>query len=297
MNKLVKAIGLVAVFILPLCAQAQQSSLREQIIELSKPAKGIVGVSVLGLENRDTINVHGSAKLVMHSVIKLPVAMAVLHLVDSGLFTLDKTIKVKKKELRKDTWSPLRDKFPAGGEFTLRDLLSYMVSQSDNNACDIVLNFLGGPDQVEDYIHMIKVTGINIEAGEADMAKAWEVQYTNWAKPVDMVKLLDKIYNGNVLSSASRDFLIKIMEETATGPKRIKGLLPAGTVVAHKTGTSPTNSAGLSPATNDVGVITLPNGKHVAIAIFVCNSTADEATRESVIANIAKAVYDEEVKK
>ncbi len=297
MNKLVKAIALIAIFILPLCTQAQQSSLREQIVNFSKPAKGIVGVSVLGLEDRDTLNVHGNAKLVMHSTIKLPIAMAVLHLVDSGLFTLDKTIKVKKKDLVKDTWSPLRDKFPDGGDLTIRDLVTYMVSQSDNNACDILLNFLGGPDQVEDYIHLIKVTGINVEAGEADMAKSWEVQYTNWAKTVDMVKLLDKIYTGNVLAPASKDFLIKIMQETTTGPKRIKGLLPAGTVVAHKTGTSPTNSAGLSPATNDVGVITLPNGKHIAIAIFVCNSTADEATRESVIANIAKAVYDNEVKR
>jgi beta-lactamase class A len=194
-------------------------------------------------------------------------------------------------------YSPLRDKFPDGGEFTIRDLIGYMISQSDNSACEIFLKFLGGADQVEDYIHMIKVTGINVEAGEVDMAKAWEVQYTNWAKTIDMVKLMDKLYNGNVLAPATKDFLIKTLEQTTTGPKRIKGLLPAGTVVAHKTGTSPTNAAGLSPATNDVGVITLPNGKHVAIAVYVCNSTADEATREAVIANIAKAVYDYEVKK
>ncbi len=136
--------------------------------------------------------------------------------------------------------------------------------------------------------------GINIEASEADMAKAWEVQYTNWCKPVDIVKLLDIIYNGKVLLPASRDFLYKTMTETTTGPKRIKGLLPEGVIVAHKTGTSPTNAAGLSPATNDVGIITLPNGKHVVIAVFVCNSTADEATREEVIAKISKAIYDHE---
>lgn len=297
MNKLLKSAALLAVFILPLCAQAQQSALREQIVELSKPAKGIVGVSVLGLEDRDTLNVHGNAKLVMESVIKLPIAMAVLHLVDSGLFTLDKTIKVKKKELVKDTFSPMRDKFPDGGEFTIRDLIAYSVSQSDNNACDILINFLGGADQVQNYIHLIKVTGINVEASEADMAKSWEVQYTNWAKPYDVVKLLDKIYNGNVLAPATKEFLIKTLQETSTGPNRIKGLLPAGTLVAHKTGTSGTNGAGLSPGTNDAGVITLPNGKHIAIAVFVCNSTADMPTRESVIANIAKAVYDYEVKK
>jgi len=297
MNKFVKAISLIAVFILPFCAQAQQSTLRAQIIELSKPAKGIVGVSVLGLEDRDTVNVHSTAKLVMHSVIKLPIAMAVLHLVDSGLFTLDKTIKIKKKDL--DTlYSPLRDKFPDGGDFTLRELLSYMVSQSDNDAADAVLNFLGGTDQVDYYLHQIaKINGMDVNASEIDMAKDWGAQYTNWAKTVDMVKLLDKIYNGNLFSPASKDFLIKIMQQTTTGPNRIKGLLPAGTVVAHKTGTSPTNAAGLSPATNDAGVITLPNGKHVAIAVFVCNSTADEATREKVIANISKAVYDYEVGK
>ena len=82
------------------------------------------------------------------------------------------------------------------------------------------------------------------------------------------------------------------MTETSTGPNRIKGMLPKDAVVAHKTGTSPTNDAGLSPATNDVGIITLPNGKHLAIAILVCNSTADEATREGIIAKIAKAAWD-----
>ena len=86
------------------------------------------------------------------------------------------------------------------------------------------------------------------------------------------------------------------MTETSTGPHRIKGMLPTDVVVAHKTGTSPTNDAGLSPATNDVGIITLPNGKHLAIAILVSNSTDDEATRDAVIAKIAKAAWDAYVK-
>lgn len=300
MSNYYKSVAVLFCLFLTLCfnnTYAQHTELRARIAEFAKPAKGIVGVSVLGLEDRDTLNYNGSARLVMHSVFKLPIAMAVLHLVDSGVFTLDKTIKLRKKDMRPDTWSPLRDKFPDGGEFTLRDLLGYLVSQSDNAACDNILKFLGGPEQVEDYIHSIKVRGINIEVGEDGMAKNWEAQYTNWAKPVDMVKLIDKLYTGKALLPPSRDFLIKILTETTTGPNRIKAKLPPGTVVAHKTGTSPTNDAGLSPATNDVGVITLPNGKHVAIAIFVCNSTADMATRELVIANIAKAVYDEKVKK
>ncbi len=297
MNKFVRSVAALAIFLTPFFVKAQDP-LRDKIVELAKPAKGIVGVSVLGLEDRDTLNYNGNARLVMQSVMKFPIAMAVLHLVDSGLFTLDKTIHIKKKDLPK-TYSPLRDKYPDGDvDVSLRDLLTYMVSQSDNDACDILLKFLGGPDQVEYYIqNRLKVRGINIEASEADMAKQWEVQYTNWCKPRDMVKLIDVFYAGKALLPATKDFLYKIMTETTTGPNRIRGLLPAGTVVAHKTGSSGTNDAGLSPATNDVGIITLPNGKHVAIAIFITNSTADEATRDAVISNIAKAVYDRQLEK
>ncbi len=81
------------------------------------------------------------------------------------------------------------------------------------------------------------------------------------------------------------------MTQTPTGLKRIKGLLPTGTVVAHKTGTSRTVN-GRTAATNDVGLITLPNGRHLAVAVFVSDSRADDATREEVIARVARAAWD-----
>jgi len=297
MSKIYKA-TLTVILVLSINLSFGQSSvLRPQIAEIAKSAKGIVGVSVLGLEDRDTVNYNGNARLVMESVMKFPIAMAVLHLVDSGVLTLDQTIHIKKKDLPK-TYSPLRDKYPEGDvDVSINDLLGYMVSQSDNDACDILLKKLGGTDQVEDYLHMIKIRGINIEASEEDMAKTPETQYTDWCKPKAIIQLLDTLYTGNVLKPASRDYLNKLMVGATTSPNRIKGLLPAGTVVAHKTGSSGTNDAGLALGTNDVGVITLPNGKHVAIAIFITNSAADEATRDLVIAKIAKAVYDNQLLK
>lgn len=84
------------------------------------------------------------------------------------------------------------------------------------------------------------------------------------------------------------------MEASSTGPNQIKGLLPAGTIVAHKTGRSGNNN-GITAATNDAGIITLPNGKHLAIAVFITNSSVDLPARESVIARIAKAAYDYEI--
>jgi beta-lactamase class A len=296
MKKIILSLSLVLISLIPVLVHAQ-NGLRDRIAELASPAKGIVGVSVLGLEDRDTLNFHGNGRLVMMSVIKLPIAMAVLHLVDSGVMTLDETIKVKRKEYFDTQQSDLYTKYPDGGEITIRELLSFMISNSDNNACDILIKKLGGPEQVNYYLLKIaKIRGINIGATEEEMSKTWESQFTNWCKPVDMVKLLDLFYTGKLLLPDSRDFLYHIMAETVTGPQRIKGLLPAGTFVAHKTGSSGTQ-AGITPGTNDVGIITLPNGKHIAIAVFVCNSAADPATRDAVIAKIAKAVYDDEVSK
>jgi len=82
------------------------------------------------------------------------------------------------------------------------------------------------------------------------------------------------------------------MASSGTGLKRIKGLLPAGTVVAHKTGSSGTNDAGVAAATNDVGIIAFPDGRAVALVVFVSDSGASEEERDGVIAAIARAVWD-----
>jgi beta-lactamase class A len=268
------------------------SVLRKQIQQIAKPIKGIVGVSIKNIETGDTLSYNGKARLVLHSVMKFPIALTVLHWVDTGKLQMDQLIHISKRELTKDTWSPLRDKYPKGGDFPVSMLLNYMVSQSDNNACDNLLKTIGGPATVQAYMLQIGIRGIAVRTSEADMASAWELQYANWCKPVEMTALFDQFYKGKILTKATTDSLYQMLLNTSTGPKRIKGLLPAGVVVAHKSGTSPTNAEGLSPATNDAGIITLPNGKHLIISVFVCNSTNDEVTREGTIAKIAKAAYD-----
>jgi len=293
MKNVILSVSILLVFIAPAFAQAgNDQALRSEFEQLAKPVKGIVGVSILNLETGDTLSYNGKARLVLHSVMKFPIALTVMHLVDSGVYTLNQLMHIPKRELVKDTYSPMRDKYPKGVDLPLIEIVKYMVAQSDNNACDFLLKTIGGTKTVQDYMLHLGVKGIAVRATEADMASEWELQYTNWCKPVEMTELLSRFYQGKILTKASTDTLYKIMTETTTGPKRLKGLLPAGTIVAHKTGTSPTNAEGLSPATNDVGIITLPNGKHLIISVFVCNSTNDEATREGVIAKIAKAVFD-----
>jgi beta-lactamase class A len=81
------------------------------------------------------------------------------------------------------------------------------------------------------------------------------------------------------------------MRDTTRAPNRIKGGLPPGAVVMHRAGASGTIN-GLTPATNDIGLIELPDGRRLAVAIFIADSTAGEATRDKVAARIARAIYD-----
>ena len=82
------------------------------------------------------------------------------------------------------------------------------------------------------------------------------------------------------------------MIETSTGKNRIKGQLPEGTIVAHKTGSSGTNEEGITAAANDMGIVTLPDGKHFAISVFVTNSKENDKTNEKIISDISKAAWD-----
>jgi beta-lactamase class A len=141
------------------------------------------------------------------------------------------------------------------------------------------------------FLNGIKVTDINVVNSEKEIGRDWQTQYENWATPAGAVELLAALQERRGLSADSQSLVFKLLTGSIPGAKRLKGQLPAGTVVAHKTGTGGTRD-GVTSATNDIGIVTLPDGRHVAIAVFVSDSKADEATREAVIAKIAKAVWD-----
>lgn len=278
-------------------ALAQTENLKQNIHQVTAGKKADVGVSIQHIEQGKTVTINGNKHYPMQSVFKFPIALAVLHQVDGGKLKLEQLITVKRSELLPDTWSPLRDKYPKGDvKIPLSELLQYTVAQSDNNGCDILLKLVGGPEVVNDYIHGLGIKDIAIKANEAAMHKDWNVQFTNWCTPDAMTALLIKFYQKKILAPATHDFLWKTMTETTTGKNRIRKLLPAGTVVADKTGSSGTNKQGITAATNDVGIVTLPDGQHFAITVFVAASKENSDTNEQVIAAVAKAAWDYFVK-
>ncbi len=278
----------------PGSARAQHPALRATVARLAAGAPAKVGVAIRVLETNDTLSYHNRQSYPMLSVFKLAIAMQVLHEIDRGHLRLAQQMRLTKADLPRATHSPLRDKYPNGKvRVSVQEMLTYMVTLSDNNACDILLKLVGGPAKLTAYIQKLGAQPFVAEVSEAQMAAIWTNQYRNWSYPSTQVDLLAHVYHQTALSKASSTLLWQLLLATSVGPKRIKGLLPAGTPVAHRTGTSGTNAQGLSPALNDAGVITLPNGLHVALTVFVADSHADEATRELLIATIARAVYDE----
>lgn len=274
-------------------ASGQIDHLKREIMTISEEAKGIVGVGIMDLQSKEMILLHEDHQFPMQSVYKFPLGMAVMNQIDKGQLTLQQKVHVSKEDLNPKTWSPLQKKYPEGNmDMTIEELLRYTVSQSDNNACDILFMLVGGPAKVDDYVKGLGIKEISIVATEEEMSKDWNVQYTNWSRPSGMLKLLDVFHSSGKLSKTSTDFLLKTLTETSTGPNKMKGLLPKDAVVAHKTGMSSRNDKGVLAATNDVGMMTLPNGKQIAVVVYVSETPVDDKTSDFVIAKITKAAWD-----
>lgn len=267
------------------------NELRDRIEQIAQTAQGRVGVTATVLETGESVNLNGDQRFPMQSVYKFPIAMAVLAQVDRGKLKLDQKIRLEASDIVRD--SRILDESSQGMEFSLAKLLQSMVSESDSTACDALLRLLGKPQQVTEYLRHLGVNDIVVAntENEIQFGQNPALQYHNYATPNAAVNLLRAFHEGRGLSKSSQALLRQWMTETSTGPNRIKGLLPEGTLVAHKTGTAATVD-GVTAATNDVGLVTLPNGRHLAIAVFVADSTANNRRREEVIAKVARAAWD-----
>src|SRR5205809_7120440 len=252
--------------------------LRIQFEKISASATGSVSVAVQLLESGETASLHGDEHFTMHSVYKLPISMAVLQRVDRGELKLDQLVKVEPSDfVRKGMYSPVRDKYPDGTELSIAELLRYTICESDGSTSDVLMKLIGGPGKVMLFLEGIHVPDIQVVNYEREIGRDWETQYRNWATPKGGLALLAALQSQRGLSAESQALLLKLMTEAIPGAKRLKGQLPAGTVVAHKTGTGGTQN-GITSATNDIGIITLPDGRHLAAAAFLSDSAADDNT-------------------
>lgn len=273
-------------------------TLQSQIQHIISTKNAVVGVAIMGDDGRDTLSINGHRHFPLQSVFKFHLGLAVLARVDEGKLSLDQKVHISEHQLLPNLYSPLREKYPKGGELTLSEIIEYTVASSDNVGCDALIRLLGGPEELEDYFIKNGFKDISIKYNEEDQQANWNLQFHNWTTPVAANQVLQAFYKNHreLLSKKSHAFIWKIMSQSTTGQRRLKGQLPANIKIAHKTGSSGRNAEGITAAVNDIGVILLPNGRHFYISVFVTDSKESAETNEKIIADIAKTAWNHFIK-
>lgn len=234
--------------------------LQQQLETLVAARSGEFGIAALDLHTGESVSINGDEPFPMASTVKIAVAAAYLAQVDHGRRTLDQAI---------------------GGRSAYR-LMEAMMTRSDNYATDLLIRNLGGPETVQQWVSWHSLRDVRVDRTIAQLLRARRDlrDVRDSSTPMGMVELLRKIEGGKVLKPESRALLLDMMARCKTGKNRIRGLLPYGTRVENKTGT-------LNGLSDDVGYITLPDGRRIALVVFARYG----ANRSRTIAEAARAIY------
>lgn len=319
-------------------AAASELELRKKIQNIEKKNNSIIGISAVYIEKNKTVSYKSNQRFFMASTIKLPIALAFLHRVDEKKESLNRVIKMDKNYSVPGSGSLYHIFEKKNLNMSMQQILRHMLINSDNSASDAILKATNGPKYVTQYMGALGFKNILINRSILEMlldtnhvdhsqlaqrrpvfswkklfnqvpihqkAKSWQhfqQDRRDTTTPDEMAKLLVKLQKNQILSASSTNLLIGIMEQCRTGRSRIRGLLPGGVKVAHKTGTWAIDepnylryagSKQLFRFASDVGIITLPNNKgHIAVAIYVKSKSASDYPRSRSIALASRAVYD-----
>jgi beta-lactamase class A len=300
-----------------------QQRLEGEVKRLAALAGGTVGVSALHIESGQPFSLNGGTRFPMASTYKIPIAVQLLRRVDRGEIRLNSTVTLHSHDVHPGSGKLIKTFKKEEASYTVRELLELMLLISDNSASDAVLKLAGGPAAVTAAMKELGIKEIEVSRFTVNMLADWrgiselpapEAFHVNkynrlrdsvpadvlekaqnrfysdlrdTATPDAMTSLMAMVCNGTVLKPESASVLLKIMERCQTGKSRIKGLIPPGMAVANKTGT-------IGPGmVNDVALLTLPaDAGHVALTIFIKNSSHSVFQQEQAMAQMARYVYD-----
>ena len=303
-------------------ADSGLARLEQQIAYLARTTDAAVGVSATHIETGRTVSVRGTEAFPMASAFKLPVAVQALTLVDEGRLSLDRMVTIMPQDFHPGSGDLSDLMFHPGLAISVENLMELMLGISDNSAADLVLREAGGPVAVTARMRELGFNAIRVDRPTVLLLAAWQGVKTvppesQWNRDIwdrlfdavplaehmsarraqtndprdtataeEMTQLLVRLWKRALLSAKSTAELIGMLDRVRTGKSRLKGLLPQGTEVGHKTGS-------LGGVANDMGIMTLPDGAgHVAITVFTKGSGRPEEVSEKAIAEIARTVYD-----
>jgi len=306
-------------------AEHPDTDLEARLRALTSGASARCGIVAKRLGDGTIARVNPDERIPLLSVVKLPVAMVVLDGVDSGRWSLSTPITLLGQDMHPR--GELGDRYPhGGGPVTLHRLLKLMITRSENSSADALMRLVGGPGAVTEWLERRGIRDLRVDRNERELGNDWyglaqgadtmgsaedirelraqvpQAVHDSAAQamlldPRDTgtaeacVHLLERLWRGELLSAAMTDTLKSMLARCETGRDRLPGLLPKGTPVARKTGTGGT-TAGVTVAINDIGVIRLPNGDDVAIAVLIGEPRESIPRAERLIARVARTVFD-----
>ena len=266
------------------------SSFEQRIAELADPSQGRIGVAAIDLATGEQVMVLGDQLFPLASTSKVAVAATFLEMVEQGRFSLSSEFPLMMPE-RSARFSSAKAPVRPGQYMPAIDLIEIMITRSSNPATDALLAAVGGPGAVNDWTRRQGIAEFSInrdiatlvrDDGEYDPAR--HIDKRDAATPRAMAQLLAGLYRGQYLSDEGRRVLLGAMSRTVTGKRRIPAHIPLEARVSHKTGS-------LNNTSSDVGLIECPDGRTIAVAIYVTGQ-GTRLAREERIAAIARALYD-----
>lgn len=269
------------------------SGLQKELEEFAEGKDARIGIAAI-FDGNDTVQVNGNRDFPMLSVYKFPQAIAVADYCSKHGIDLDGIVNISYNEIKPDTWSPMRDKYGINDlQLSLREVLTYSLSHSDNNACDILFHLIGGPVVADSLMRNMGYEDIVIVSTEDEMHSNVYLSYQNRSTPIAMARLFDEFYRHRLSQqNPIMEDIAKIMIDCNTGMNRlIKPFQGTDAIIGHKTGTGDKNSEGRIIAINDAGYVFLSNNHGYAIAVFIADSAYDMETTERMIADISEIIY------
>ena len=295
--------GMLSVFVCALCllllllpgvsgAKGVESLLEARWRQECRDIRAVAGFALLDEGGREA-GLHADSPFPLLSVFKLHVAMNVLEKLSREGGLLTQPVHMPAEQLLPDRYSPMRDA-GKGRSMTLplREVLRYMIAESDNNACDILIARFGGLERVRATARALGGEPLELRKNEAGMRDNIYNQYANWSTPRAVVRLLRGFFESPHIEEPYKACLADCMRATTTGGGRLAAGLPPEARIGHKTGSSDRSPGGLRFASNDVGFFRLPDGRRVYMAAFVMQSLEKDADTDALAAAAARAAYE-----
>lgn len=295
--------------------QASEERVAAQIQLTTSALAGVTGVAAQVVGGTSSVFLNGDTAFPMASTYKIAIAMALLHKVDQGEISLDEMVPISPEAIVFS--KPIASNFIHPGiALSVANLLEVMIVHSDNTATDALLGLVDGPGEVTKWLRTVGIQDMRLDRSTADLLRdfygvepglahlaevgqkaqadpalviaaqpSFEADPRDQATPRAMLKLLITLVGEQALSANSSALLLGIMGRTITVPQRIPGLLPPGTATARKSGT-------IGGVANDVGFVTLPDGRKLALVVFTKSSATPPESRDLAVAEAARILYD-----